>query len=334
MLNSKPDFNQNVSNTGANSKWPVKLTIAASILLMAFCIYQIQKMDRLAKKFAQKEIEWQTRYQGYEEKLRLNENYQKQQIEKITLLEQKNSDLQNKQYENDVHLAEFEVLKDTDQILLMQIKPVLYQASQQLKFQQNIEQTLFILQDVQQRLSELENSKWRTLYQSIEKDINILRQADSFDQNRWLSKLDQLKQLSNQITFNHEAMDMANASISTPSGETYEKSAWANIKAELASLFRIQKINSEEMLSNEQAWFYRQKIDLYLKQMRFLITNQQLQDFAGIILEIDKMTRDKMLQTPKNQAFLELLTEFKLLAPTQKLNIDQSIQALEQLKKS
>jgi uncharacterized protein HemX len=329
MFNSKPDSDVNTGSPLhlASSKWPARLGIAATVILVAFCIYQLQKMDRLAQKFAQKENEWQTRYQSYEEKLRLNENYQKQQLEKISLLEQKSNALQTKQYENDVHLAEFDALKDTDQILLMQIKPLLYQASQQLKFQQDVEQTLFILQDVQQRLSELQNTKWGGLYQAIERDISILRQADPFDQARWLAKLDELKKRSLAITFNHEVIDIAQP-------EQKYAGAWANIRQELASLFRIEKMNSDQIMTTEQAWFYRQKIDLYLAQAHVLISEKKTQDLASVIMELEKLTQNKILNTPKNQAFLQLLAEFKLLAPTQKLNIEQSIQALEQLKKN
>lgn len=321
---SAKDSNLNNSNNGSKKNLPNYIIGFFGIALIIFCIYQLQKMDRLARKFAEKESQWQTKYAGYEEKLRLNEAYQKEQQQKLGLLEQKNSELQNKQFESELHFAELNILKNTDDLLLMQIKPLLYQTAQQLKFGQNIEQALAILQDVSQQINNLENTKWQGLNKAISMDIERLKQANAFDKDRALKKLETLSNLKNQITYvNQEITE----NINNGNGQT-SNNLWQAIKNELNGLFRVEKTNSNA-LNLQQTWFYQQQINIYINQLQFLIKQKQTQELKVSLHEIENITQKYLLKTPKNQEFIDVLNELKLLSETEELNIQNTINALE-----
>ncbi len=267
-------------------KRPVFWLSTATFLFATLAVYQYQKVDRLGRKMAEREVQLQSSSKVLDEKIRVYEDYQKNQQDNLGKLEQKLHELEEKQHQSALDMAQLNSAQNTDHVRMLQYKQAIYTAVQQLTLTQDVNQALSILQDVHDDLAQTPN-KWPSLRIAIENDINDLRQQPTVDTIAIYQRIDALYQALGALPLLGDSTRLPKSEVENTDSSI--SNFGKMIAHELRQLLRVQNIENKTVLNGDQAWLLRQRFQLLLAHTKLALYHKNQKEFSQNVLIIRQL---------------------------------------------
>jgi uroporphyrin-3 C-methyltransferase len=292
---------------------PQTAMVLSSVAIIAaggVWLYQQQAMEQLKLDVSRQLASHQTSSAQLTQQLVESAKLQQQFAGKLTLLEAKQAESLNQQqalnnmYEALTHNETHRALAEIEQILGF--------ASQQLQLAGNISGALLALNNIDQKLAQLNRPELISLRQSITRDIDTLKALPYVDTIGISAKLDSLISGLDDLPL---AIDSFRPQTAAPQEQQADSALGrfsADIWHQLKQLIQIRRMDKPEamLLSPEQGFFLRENIKLRLLDARTTLILRDESSFRSDLTAAQRYLTEYFDQkAPQTAASIETLKQ-------------------------